>query len=48
MANVFRSKLMRTYHQVESMLGLASTREYATDALQRSVLFCDVLRQRSD
>ncbi len=39
---------MRTYHQVESMLGLASTREYATDALQRSVLFCDVLRQRSD
>jgi hypothetical protein len=38
---------MGAYHQVESMLGLASTREYATDALQRSVLFCDVLRQRS-
>lgn len=39
---------MKVYQQIKSILGLDSVREYATDALQRSILFCDLLRKRSE
>ncbi len=39
---------MSADHHVEAMLDQNAMLEYTTDAIQRSLLFCDVLRQRSE